>query len=219
MGACMENIGHRRSIRLKGYDYSSAGGYFITICTQNREYLFGKIIDGVMQLNNAGKMVEKWYFELENKFNGIKCGEFVCMPNHTHFIIFNVGATLCGRPNTCGRPNKCGRPNVSNGNIAWDESMERAEKGEDIRAEDMKGEDMKGRHIGLPVRWFKTMTTNEYIRNVKLNGWQRFNKRLWQRNYYEHIIRNTVELNRIGEYICSNPQNWHQDSLNPKKEE
>ncbi|MGK5093961.1 hypothetical protein WDW89_18350 [Deltaproteobacteria bacterium TL4] len=75
-----------------------------------------------------------------------------------------------------------------------------------------------GEHIGSPlhavVQWFKTMTTNEYIRGVKSYNWQPFNKRIWQRNYYEHIIRNENEYNRIAQYIMGNPQTWGDDQLN-----
>ncbi|QLH54998.1 MAG: hypothetical protein CH6_4533 [Candidatus Kapaibacterium sp.] len=85
---------HRRSIRLKDYDYSQAGAYFVTICTQNRECLFGNIENGKMVLNDAGKMIEKWYFELPNKFPDIHCDQYIIMPNHIHFIIINVGADL-----------------------------------------------------------------------------------------------------------------------------
>ncbi|MDO9614950.1 MAG: hypothetical protein Q7J86_10575 [Bacteroidota bacterium] len=91
-------IHHRRSIRLKGYDYSQAGLYFITICVQNRVCMFGEIVDGEqidspqeMILNDAGKMVENWYHELENKYPDIKCHEYVVMPNHFHCIIANNG--------------------------------------------------------------------------------------------------------------------------------
>jgi REP element-mobilizing transposase RayT len=72
-----------------------------------------------------------------------------------------------------------------------------------------------GEHTGSPLRdiiqWFKTMTTNEYIRNVKNNGWKTFDGKLWQRNYYEHIIRNEQEMNEIREYIINNPLNWQED--------
>ncbi len=173
---------HRRqSIRLRGYDYSRAGAYFITICTQNRECLFGGIVDGAMHLNAAGRMIARWYVELERKFSEIRCDAFTCMPNHTHFIIVNVGADLCVRPDCVG-PQK------------------------------------KGGHIDPPlqgvVRWFKTMTTNEYIRGVKQNGWPPFSGKLWQRNYREHIVRNETELNRIREYIATNPTLWASDYLN-----
>ncbi|MCK9451088.1 MAG: hypothetical protein M0Q90_05305 [Bacteroidales bacterium] len=82
-------IHHRRSIRLKGYDYAQQGLYYITICVQNRLCLFGEIFNGEMLLNDAGKMIEKWYYELENKYPDKKCHEMVVMPNHFHFIIEN----------------------------------------------------------------------------------------------------------------------------------
>ena len=103
------NIHHRKSIRLKGYDYTQAGLYFITICVKDRLCLFGNIVqmnqsvgadlrvcpeirtNAEMILNDAGKMVEKWYDELENKFPDIRCHEMVIMPNHFHCIIENIG--------------------------------------------------------------------------------------------------------------------------------
>ena len=93
-------IHHRRSIRLKGYDYSQAGLYFITICVKDRQCLFGGIENGEMILNDAGRMITKWYNELENKFPDKKCHEMVVMPNHFHCIIqaVPVGANLCVRP-------------------------------------------------------------------------------------------------------------------------
>ena len=84
------SIHQRRSIRLKGYDYTQAGMYFITICTQNHECFFGEINDGKMHWNDNGKMVEKWYFELTNKFPDIQCDEYIIMPNHIHFIINKI---------------------------------------------------------------------------------------------------------------------------------
>jgi hypothetical protein len=77
----------RRSIRLKGFDYSSLGAYFITICTQHRECVFGEIVDGVMVLNPAGEMVTNWWWELNQKFPSIQTNPFVVMPNHFHGII------------------------------------------------------------------------------------------------------------------------------------
>lgn len=187
-------IHHRRSIRLKGYDYSRAGAYFVTICTQNRECMFGEIVDENMRLNDAGRMTERWYSELEKKYPDIQCDEFVCMPNHVHFIMINVGADLCVRPNLCVRPDPRVRP-------------------------DSAPRKIMGEHVGSPlhrvVQWFKTMSTNEYIRGVKQNGWRPFPGKLWQRNYWEHIVRNESELNRIREYIRNNPAQWVLDKLHP----
>ncbi len=133
-------------------------------------------------------MTGYWYSELENKFPDIQCDVFVCMPNHVHFIAVNVGADLRVRPDSGTCP----------------DSMPRQTMGE---------------HLGSPlhrvVQWFKTMSTNEYICGVKQDGWQPFSKKLWQRNYWEHIVRNETELNRIREYIQNNPAQWDLDRLNP----
>lgn len=88
------NFPHRKSIRLKEYDYSKAGLYFITICVQNRKCLFGEI----PILNDAGKMIEKWYFELENKYPEISCHDMVVMPNHFHCIIEIMGECSNNQP-------------------------------------------------------------------------------------------------------------------------
>ena len=87
---------HRRSIRLKGYDYSQAGAYFVTICTQDRECLFGDIVDGEMRLNDAGQMVHRIWNDLSVEYPDIEIDEFIVMPNHFHGIIVIVGAPLVG---------------------------------------------------------------------------------------------------------------------------
>jgi REP element-mobilizing transposase RayT len=81
------DVPHHRSIRLKGYDYSQKGYYFVTICTQNKICLFGQVENDEIQLNDAGRMIVHWYLELESKFPEIRCDAFVCMPNHIHFIV------------------------------------------------------------------------------------------------------------------------------------
>ena len=97
-------IHHRRSIRLKEYDYSQDGFYFITICVHGRIPLFGNIVDDMMQLNDAGRMVEKEYLQLPDKYPHVVCHEYVVMPNHFHCIIGisdmdnPVGASLVGAP-------------------------------------------------------------------------------------------------------------------------
>lgn len=199
------NIHKRKSIRLKGYNYAQAGLYFVTICVQHRECLFGNIVGAdlsvcpEMKLNNAGKMIEKWYFELENKFSDIQCGAHIVMPNHFHCIIHNVGADLSVCPD--------------------DDKQSTTILGE--QPPNILGEQLPkilGEHAGSPlhrvVQWFKTMTTNEYIRNVKTNNWPRFNGKLWQRNYWEHIIRNEKSHQNISKYIVNNPSKWDADKLN-----
>jgi len=220
------SIHQRRSIRLKGYDYTQAGMYFITICTQNHECFFGEIKDEKMQLNDTGKMVEKWYFELTNKFPDIQCDEYIIMPNHIHFIINKidqyeltnrfkidnpktstfVGADLgvCPTNGVCPNENKIDK-NLIDGNKTGGQEMGE-HKGSPLRY---------APNIGslLPkiVQWFKTMTTNEFIRWAKKDKLKTFKGKLWQRNYYEHIIRNENELNQIREYIINNPLKWNLD--------
>jgi REP element-mobilizing transposase RayT len=96
------NIHHRRSIRLKGYDYSQAGAYFITICTKNRECFFGSIINGKMILNNAGKIADECWLEISKHFPNAILHEHIVMPNHVHGIIElqnNMEHTAAGAEN------------------------------------------------------------------------------------------------------------------------
>jgi len=184
------NIHHRRSIRLMGYDYSRAGLYFITMCVQYRKCLFGKIDAGNMILYDAGKMVERWYYELENKFPRVKCHDMIVMPNHFHCILENtVGADLRVSP-----------------------------EGEHIGSPQPNGSPRRGvSSVGYWVQWFKTMTTNENIKGIQSLGWKPFDKKLWQRDYWEHIIRDYNSFYNIAEYIKNNPAKWENDKLNLKK--
>jgi len=88
------NRHHRRSIRLSGYDYSQAGAYFITICTQDRACLFGDVVDGEMRLNDAGRVAQQCWRQIPAHFPNVELDEFVVMPNHVHgiLVITDVGA-------------------------------------------------------------------------------------------------------------------------------
>ena len=205
---------NRRSIRLPGYDYSQAGAYFVTICTKDRECLFGDIVNREMSLNDAGRMADKWYGELENKFTDIKCDKYIIMPNHFHAIIQNVGADPVGA-------DLCVCPNGNRvGTTMGENVVGKRVAGENVAGENVAGENVAGEHIGSPlqevIQWFKTMTTNEYMRGVKQHGWPPFPGKLWQRNYYEHIIRNENEMAPIREYIMNNPAQWATDRENPR---
>jgi hypothetical protein len=90
---------NRKSIRLKNYDYSQAGFYFITICTQNRLHLFGEIINDEMVLNDAGRMIDEIWHEIPIYYDGFKIHQFIVMPNHIHGIIEIVGADHMGNHN------------------------------------------------------------------------------------------------------------------------
>jgi putative transposase len=188
------DIHHRRSLRLQNYDYSLPGAYFVTVCTQDRPCLFGNVADDTMRLNDGGRMTERWWFELNRQFPAVETDEFVVMPNHFHgIIVIPVGADLRVGPVPEGTHTGAPLP--------------------DARATH------QGTHVGVPlpkiIQWFKTMTTNEYIRGVKTASWPAFKRRLWQGNYYEHIIRDEDSLNRIRKYIVDNPVRWAFDRENP----
>jgi putative transposase len=169
------------------------GAYFVTIVAQGRESFFGKIVDGEMVLNDAGKMVVAIWESMVKRFPNIELGAFVVMPNHFHtIVIINdviVGAGLVPAP-------------VGGAD----------QKGATTRVAPTENVVTLGNIIGA----FKSITTHEYITGVDEKDWARFYKRLWQRNYYEHIIRNEREMDAIWRYIESNPARWDEDEENPK---
>ena len=164
------DIHHRRSIRLKGYDYSQAGAYFITISAQNRKCLFGKVVNGEMVCSDLGRIASESWLWMGNRYDHIILDAWVIMPNHLHGILVIAD----GRGGSRTAPTDNRKP--------------------------------LGRLIGA----FKTVSTK------RVNKMRRTPEvKLWQRNYYEHIVRNENELNRIREYIVNNPMQWELDRENP----
>jgi putative transposase len=210
------NIHHRKSIRLKGYDYSQAGLYFITICMNRRGnplwLPFGNIKNGEMMLNDAGRMVENEWWKLPQRFSNIELHEYVVMSNHFHAIIEIVGATLVVDQNDEKKTVAQNDRNEQN-NLVQPET---------VQPENQMGQPQgiaptaKPKTVGDMVGAFQSIVTVEYIRGVKQHGWQPFNGKLWQRNYWEHIIRDELSYQRISEYIINNPKNWDNDKLNGK---
>lgn len=150
-------IHHRRTIRIKDYDYSKSGMYFITICTKDKRHIFGNIIKGKMTLSKYGIIANEVLIKInENLSDKICIDSYVVMPNHVHFIVeFKLD-------------NK------------------------------------------ISLKYFITTyksTVRKRINKIGLTD-------VWQRNYYEHIIRNEKEMYAIMEYIMYNPINWNKDSLN-----
>ena len=177
-------IHRRKSIRLQGYDYSQAGAYFITVCTHNRVPLFGEIVDGVMVLNTAGQIVEKCWYAIPEHFPQVTLDEFVVMPNHVHGII-TVGANNHLPQHYLPLPSD-ETPIQSN------EPPRPLQHG-------------TSRTIGSMVRGFKIGVTRWFRANTDIHA-------VWQRNYYEHIIRSEDAYLKIAEYIQTNPQRWETDT-------
>jgi REP element-mobilizing transposase RayT len=179
---------HRRSIRLPEYDYSQPGGYFVTVVTEGRRELFGAIVDDEMRLNPAGEMVQELWRSLADRFAIVEPGTFIVMPNHFHGILLiheDVGATFMVAPERAGiNPAPAHTRKVGNPKL--------------------------GEIVGA----FKSLTTRQYAAGVKTAAWAPFHKRLWQRNYYEHVIRDHDDWNRMHLYIESNPRAWTEDEEN-----
>jgi len=205
---------HRRnSLRLKGYDYSQPGLYFLTICCQDRMPCFGYIIHSKMHLSDAGKMIEKWYFELENKFPHIKCHAMVVMPDHFHCMIeiITKGQTYVSAHSPNANHGDHGDHANPGENANPANHANHANHGDHANP-GANANPGRGEHIGSPlplvIQWFKTMTTNEYIRGVKTLNWVPFNKKLWQRNYHDIIVRDNHAFQTISTYILQNPRKW-----------
>lgn len=177
---------NRKSIRLKGYDYSQNGGYFVTICTHNKQCLFGDIVNSKMELSEMGKIAEKCWNEIPDHFDNILLDYFVIMPNHIHSIINIVGAKHLGVTST--KYSHLSSPNAS--------------------PLQPRGTD-KG-SLGAIIQNYKSVTTRKINKIFSRQG-----SLLWQRNYYEHVIRNDSDLNDIREYIINNPLKWALDKENP----
>jgi putative transposase len=253
---------HRRSIRLKGYDYTAAGAYFITICTHHRECVFGEIVNGVMQLNPFGQLVHAYWQRLPHHFANLQLDAFVVMPNHLHGILHLTnprrGAAFGDNssdirenyaPNATPHPTPSIAQPSSNGIDSLEMGVVFGQDGVDDRTKDLGSSGMgvafgrdrvDDRRDGLPnaaplqpglvgesddswvvprlvegsvgaiVLNFKSVTTRRMNRIGRSQGIP-----VWQRNYYEHIIRDEKSLQFIQQYIDNNPLSWQQDQLHP----
>ena len=185
---------HRRSIRLRGYDYVQTGAYFVTVVTKDRTCLFGEVVNGEPRLNNAGRIIQATWNELPNHYPGVECHAFVIMPNHVHGIIVLVEDDAGVGSNDVGAGLKPAQPG--------------------LRATTTPRAGLKPaptRH-GLPeiIRGFKTFSAR------RMNDMRRTpGAPIWQRNYYEHVVRGDNELTRIWKYIANNPLQWEMDRENP----
>ncbi len=188
----------RKNIRLKGYDYSQAGLYFITICTNNMKCLYGKIIDEEMILNDYGIIAYNEWLKLPERFPNLELDVFQIMPNHMHGILAlkkndAVHASL-GDANMATPPHKAGA------------SLDPTNT---------------PKTIGDIVGAYKSLVANnclETFKKIKINDGISPDKipmmgKLWQNNFYEHIIRNDAAHLRISQYIINNPKKWKGDKF------
>jgi putative transposase len=177
------DIHHRRSIRLREYDYSSTGAYFVTICVHGRECLFGEITDCEMKLNDAGRLVEGVWKGLPGRFPHVELDECIIMPNHFHGII-----VIADNPDPVGAIHELPLHHAA------------------ISAKMHRRNMLLPKIIGyLKMNSAKGINLLRYMQGVPV----------WQRNYYERIIRNEAELDVARKYIAENPMKWAEDEENP----
>ena len=168
----------RRSIRLRDYDYSTPGAYFITACTHNRLPLFGRVVNDKMAANRLGAVVEDCWRRLPDHYENVVLDAFVLMPNHVHgVIIIGDGTTDVGAGLQPVLPAAVG-----------------------------------SRRHGVPeiVRAFKTFSARKINEMRGSTG-----TLVWQRGFYDHVIRGERELDRVRTYIMDNPRRWAEDADNP----
>ncbi|WP_221251714.1 transposase [Desulfuromonas versatilis] len=212
-------IHRRRSIRLKGYDYSRTGAYFVTICAHSRECLFGEIVDGGMRLNDAGLIARQCWIEIPVHFPQVKLDEFVVMPNHIHGILVITDP---------------GEANATVGAKNFSPLRQPPQRVSPLRQPPqrvlpLRQPPQRVLPLRQPPRMASTpqhpsgtsRTVGSIVRGFKIGvtKWMRNNTpicNVWQRNYYERIIRDDRELAAIREYIANNPAQWGLDKNNPE---
>ncbi len=174
---------HRRSIRLRGYDYTHAGAYFVTVCTWQRECVLGRIEDGILIPSEWGRIVDECWRALPSHFPNIALDAFAIMPNHVHGIIV-----------------------IRN----------------DSNSDDRRGEAFLKAPNASPLQGTQPGSLGAILQNFKSVSTRKINQTrdipdlpVWQRNYYEHIVRDERELEGIREYIVNNPVRWETDVENP----
>lgn len=188
---------NRHSIRLKEYDYSSPGAYFVTLVVDHRVCSFGKIEDGWVILSGVGKIARKFWLEIPGHFDIVRLDEFVVMPNHFHGVIWLI------EPNSLDE-----KVPVRGVQLNAPTNINLSDKGYYSKISP------KRNSLSVVIRTYKGAVTRWCVQN----GHPHFK---WERNYFEHIVRNEDELNRIRQYVIDNPKNWESncdDSIEPLDE-
>jgi REP element-mobilizing transposase RayT len=181
---------HRQSIRLPAYNYSQPGAYFVTICAYQRQCIFGEIIDGQMRLNQYGAIVAETYQWLCQRYPYLHTDEWVVMPNHFHAIM-----VITDQPRVdTAKPCRGGSRTAPTTNEQYNANVINKQR----------------KPLGRLIGAFKTVSTKKINILRDAPGTP-----LWQRNYYEHIIRNPDAMDKIRQYIINNPVLWNIDQLHP----
>jgi REP element-mobilizing transposase RayT len=199
----------RRSIRLKGYDYARDGAYFVTICTQGRERVFGTVVQGEMRPNECGRQVARCWTWLAEQYPYVHVDEWIVMPDHTHAIIVitdthgDDGRSNATHPNIA-TPNATDMYEPCRGGSRTAQLRTASTTDSVIRkADGVHSEPTQRKPLGRLIGAFKTVSTGRVNDLKGTPGAQ-----LWQRNYHERVIRNSLALDALRRYVANNPVLW-----------
>ena len=235
---------NRKSLRLPDYDYSQPGAYFITVGTQGRRCLFGEIENGTIKLSILGQIAEKVWENLPERFPNIICDNYIIMPNHIHGIIEIVAAGLApareirsalvaaglapALRQSQGLPLQHTIENFTNVLNAQNQSDPVGAGLAPVLGQPQglplhqpnECKELPPRHtIGDMVGAYKSLVANECMKIFRVNNNNKTLGKLWQRNYYEHVIRDERDYEAIVDYIQTNPDNWERDEEFSKEPE
>ena len=201
---------HRRSIRLKGYDYTRTGAYFVTIVAHNRQPFFGEILNGTIKNTKMGKILHREWERLPRRFKNIHLDKFVIMPNHIHAILIIDNPSLTGNPPSTTET-------LQSPELLPVSAISPARESSPLPSTQSKPRPTGPRpgSLGAIIGQFKSGVTKQIWALGGPIG--KSHAPIWQRNYYEHIIRNDTELNHIRQYIIDNPLRWADDVENPAR--
>jgi putative transposase len=188
--------------RLAGYDYSSPGDYFVTICSYKMRCLFGRVLDESVNLSKIGKKIKNVWSKIPKRFSNVKLDKWEIMPNHVHGIITIIRRNMINHVPTKQRNKNYPINHVPTKTMKKTKSTKQMVKNNPMLTKYLT--------LGGVIRWFKAKSTCE-IHKVDLQKGP-----IWQSRFYDHIIRNDEELYRIREYISLNPSNWEADRNNPR---
>ena len=191
-------IPYRRSIRLKTYDYTHTGAYFVTLCTQDRKCMFGEIVDGEIHLNDVGQAIQWIWNALPERFPNIQLDQYAIMPNHLHGIIILARTDYFAHQDSyvAKVPDRF-KQHMQAGAINRAPTK--------VPSPHQAGAIHCAPTLGEIIRTFKALTTR-YLRAAGVSDFA------WQGSYFEHVIRNEDDLDRIQQYIIDNPTHWTENS-------
>jgi REP element-mobilizing transposase RayT len=208
----MNKIRARKLNRLKNFDYTQDGCYFVTICSKNRIECFGDVLNEEMRLNEFGRIIRECWLDLPNHYANCELDEYIIMPNHVHGIIVinNENMAMVGTVGTGFKPGKWNKINMA-GTVGTGFKHGKWNK------INMVGTGLKP----VPTVVGKIYSLSEIIRGFKTFSSRKINEQYpgvefrWQRSFYDHIIRNEKSLEKIRRYIYYNPAKWEYDRNQP----